>query len=50
MSAMSLGLSEREEFLLHDVVRDQHFVRRQVVVEGQVVPSSMLSLIEYLWR
>ncbi len=31
----ALGLGQREELLLHDLVRHQHFVRREVVVERQ---------------
>ena len=31
----ALGLGEREELLLHELVRDQHLVGREVVVERQ---------------
>ena len=46
----AFGLGERKELLFHYLVWDQQRVRRQTVESGKVVPSSMLSAIEYLWR
>jgi hypothetical protein len=31
----ALGLGQREEFLFHELVRHEHFVRREIVVERQ---------------